>query len=477
MPRTRIRPVSNSAPLFKNVSVLVLLCNQSQDYGDARAMWSSDAKERVRYSVRKLKDRGLSLDLELVCKHVQVPAKGADVGRVDWQDKWEVQRAVAVDGLLLQNACARLQGNKDVVLAAVEQNGTAIKHASLPLQQDRDVALAAVAQSWRALGSLPQALRDDKALALLAVAQDGNACAALSHRLCGDRDVLELAVTCGGAFALKFATQALKADKLLVLAAVRVDGLALEHAAKALQADDDVCRAALDQNPAARAFCAKAPSGTGRRLLESLFDTVANQISGDPNADPVVANDGMTLQQVLTYQILNNNQVKWLYFALLDFAYLSFFCQLGAGVCRGARRQGDGVGGGGFERFSGAVCVAAAAQGLRRRPRGSGPNLAGFWAPPARVSRRPCARARGGDAGCARSLRASAPHPEKRQRRGPGRARGWRAAGAAARVQSVARRQGGGAVRRATRRPRPRVCVLAAPSRRRRVHCRRARKP
>ena len=294
-----------------------------QDYGDARAMWSSNTDDRVRYSTRKLKDRGTSLDELLdeppvpfhavpkpgrrhsrsADESVLLAQQGGGAGGVDWQDKWSGLGAVEVDGLLLQVACARLQGNKEVVLAAVAQNGTAIQHASLHLQHDGEVASAAVAQSWRALAHLRKALRDDKALALLAVAQNGNACGALSHRLCGDRDV----IACGGALALKYASQALKADKLLVLAAVQADGLALEHAAKALQGDSDVCRAALGQNPAARRFCTKRwlathlkQPGTHRGSLESLYDTVTDQTTADQTtADPAIAYDGMTLEQVL----------------------------------------------------------------------------------------------------------------------------------------------------------------------------------
>merc|ERR1712072_374409 len=60
-------------------------------------------------------------------------------------------QAAAKDGTNLRAMECEFQGDREVVLAAVQQNGGALPYASSELQRDRDLVLAAVRQNGGAL--------------------------------------------------------------------------------------------------------------------------------------------------------------------------------------------------------------------------------------------------------------------------------------------------------------------------------------
>ena len=68
---------------------------------------------------------------------------------------------VVKDGWALEFASEELQGDREVVLAAVRQNGLALQHASAELKMDRELVLAAVKRYGCALEYASEALRGD----------------------------------------------------------------------------------------------------------------------------------------------------------------------------------------------------------------------------------------------------------------------------------------------------------------------------
>eukprot|EP01051_Picozoa_sp_SAG22_P020497 SAG22_NODE_4161_length_1362_cov_19.376880_3_plen_253_part_01 len=105
-------------------------------------------------------------------------------------------------GLVLEHAAAELQGDREVVLAAVAQDGGALVYAAEGLRGDREVVLAAVAQDGGALGHAAEGLRGDREVVLAAVAQYGQSAGlVLEHaaaELQGDREVVLAAVAQDG---------------------------------------------------------------------------------------------------------------------------------------------------------------------------------------------------------------------------------------------------------------------------------------
>ena len=64
--------------------------------------------------------------------------------------------------MALEYASAALQGERDVVLAAVAKEARALQYTSAALQGDRDVVLAAVAQNGDALRYASEELKSDR---------------------------------------------------------------------------------------------------------------------------------------------------------------------------------------------------------------------------------------------------------------------------------------------------------------------------
>ena len=75
----------------------------------------------------------------------------------------------------LRCASKELQGNRDVVLAAVGYYGFALRYASKELKNNKDVVLAAVKKDGRALQFASEGLRGDPDVILAAVSQNFSA--------------------------------------------------------------------------------------------------------------------------------------------------------------------------------------------------------------------------------------------------------------------------------------------------------------
>ena len=79
---------------------------------------------------------------------------------------------MAQSGMALQHVLPGLQGDREIVLAAVVQNGIALQYATAELKRDHEIVLAAVKQSGEALEYAASKLQGDRAIVLAAVTQD-----------------------------------------------------------------------------------------------------------------------------------------------------------------------------------------------------------------------------------------------------------------------------------------------------------------
>ena len=79
----------------------------------------------------------------------------------------------------LEYAAADLNGDRDIVRAAVAQDGRALMHATQEIRRDRDIVLAVVAHDGSATEFVAQELKRDRDIGLAAVARDGHV---LRHR-------------------------------------------------------------------------------------------------------------------------------------------------------------------------------------------------------------------------------------------------------------------------------------------------------
>lgn len=92
------------------------------------------------------------------------------------QDREFVLRLLqGCSGLALAHVAPVLQGDREIVLAAVTTNGEALQFAAPLLRDDRDVVLVAVGQAGSALAFASAALQGDVRVAIAAVSQDANA--------------------------------------------------------------------------------------------------------------------------------------------------------------------------------------------------------------------------------------------------------------------------------------------------------------
>jgi len=90
------------------------------------------------------------------------PGIGAGGGRTGW---------TCEIGNALQFASAELQGDREVVLAAVAENGFSLAYVSTEMRGDREVVLAAVARNGGALQYASAELKADREVVVTALVQ------------------------------------------------------------------------------------------------------------------------------------------------------------------------------------------------------------------------------------------------------------------------------------------------------------------
>jgi hypothetical protein len=138
----------------------------------------------------------------------------------------------------LKYATQELQGDREVVLAAVSQYGKALYYASEELKEDREVVIAAVTQNGSALQWASDKLKEQKKahkkVVLAAVTQNGDSLRYATQELQGDREVVLKAVT-QNCLALHYVSEELKEDREVVLSAVTQNDKALQFTYEAFQ--------------------------------------------------------------------------------------------------------------------------------------------------------------------------------------------------------------------------------------------------
>ena len=142
------------------------------------------------------------------------------------------------------------------------------------LHGDRAFVLRAVAADGLALEEVPRELKADKEVVLQAVAAEGYALQFAAKELKADKEVVLQAVACYG-YALEDATQELQADKEFVLQAVAADRRALKHAAGELKADKEFVAAAVREHPEVLEMASEALRGSRDFVKRLVKETKA----------------------------------------------------------------------------------------------------------------------------------------------------------------------------------------------------------
>eukprot|EP00929_Paragymnodinium_shiwhaense_P115492 TRINITY_DN8441_c0_g1_i3.p1 TRINITY_DN8441_c0_g1~~TRINITY_DN8441_c0_g1_i3.p1 ORF type:complete len:1202 (+),score=221.60 TRINITY_DN8441_c0_g1_i3:120-3608(+) len=253
------------------------------------------------------KRKGLSDVNDALARAVEGPLRGQEVKDM----KKVVLKAVKTNGLAVQHASARLQGDAQVVNAAIKQNAAALQYVSPDSEKYDEFAVNAVKkdpcalehvapekpvaykkaaleavvrkkwserkddgteevkwgpQLWRNLGEVDENNACYREVVLAAVEKAGDEASQIlemllkdakkgqiSKSLTCDAQVVMAAVRNAGK-ALRFASEALQQDREVVMEAVKSNGLAIEFASTRLQDEDEVAEAAVGQNGSAIAF-------------------------------------------------------------------------------------------------------------------------------------------------------------------------------------------------------------------------------
>lgn len=148
-----------------------------------------------------------------------------------------------------------LQGDKNLVLSAVDKNWCAIQYASKDLQNDYDVVMTAIASQKQSSVLFIENQRRPFSV----VYEEGPF---------GEEE----SYVPNGAYIqspLAYASK-LRNDKEVVLAAVKKNGLALEYASTSLKNDSQVVLEAVKENGAALQFASKELRGDRKIVFEAL---------------------------------------------------------------------------------------------------------------------------------------------------------------------------------------------------------------
>ena len=87
----------------------------------------------------------------------------------DFEDYFDVQRIVVLEGLALQFASDNLRGEREIVEPAVRQNGLALQFASDAFKKDGWIVIDAMKQNFQALKYAADELKSDRHFILKAI--------------------------------------------------------------------------------------------------------------------------------------------------------------------------------------------------------------------------------------------------------------------------------------------------------------------
>ena len=142
-----------------------------------------------------------------------------------------------------------MQGNHEIVMAAVQQDELALEHASKALQGDKSIVMAAVQHEGLALKTwqyVSNEMKKDSEILLTVCqkigvtipAKEMNDSTSIITAMAkqNDKDAVLVAVQADGDV-LKFAQEEMRRDRKLCTAAVTQNGLALKHASQEMKCD------------------------------------------------------------------------------------------------------------------------------------------------------------------------------------------------------------------------------------------------
>ena len=151
-------------------------------------------------------------------------------------------------GTSLRFASDDLQGNREVVLAAVENDPSAWQYAHICLYTDTNFAVQAVTANPRTLNHMSDKHRNTWRIVKAAVEKDGDCLELAPEKFKNDPTIVTAAVEEKGT-SLRFASDKLRADCMIVLAAVKHDSSAWKHADPSLYNDALFASKACASNP------------------------------------------------------------------------------------------------------------------------------------------------------------------------------------------------------------------------------------
>ena len=189
------------------------------------------------------------------------------VPKIFRNDKEIMLKVVSKNSGSLEFASSKLQGDRDVVLAAVTQRSIfapcALRHASTKLQGDKRIARTILEHDYgiRAFKFLSPRLQDDYNLALLGIESSSEACSKTYEHLSElPPEMLE--------------------DDTIVLAAVQKRGSNLRFAHPRLQDDIEIVLAACVNDGASLQYCPKGPTRKAMLKEPHLTTVLSSKYGG-----------------------------------------------------------------------------------------------------------------------------------------------------------------------------------------------------
>lgn len=190
-----------------------------------------------------------------------------------WNNRNFVEKAVQLNGLILEWCSTELRDDENIVMKALTNNVNSLKGASSRLCDDEDIVRFALfsTEFVEAFYYASKRLRSNKDLVLDVIKKDGSQLNYASAALQDDEDVVLLAITGRGShlsfassriknmekfakiavaddgYNLKYVSSRLQDDKELVSTAVAINGCGLRYASARMQKDADIVLLASKQ--------------------------------------------------------------------------------------------------------------------------------------------------------------------------------------------------------------------------------------
>lgn len=149
------------------------------------------------------------------------------------RDKTFMLNLVKANGLALEYASEILQGDEEVVIAAVSNCGYAIRYASPRCRSNEGILIIAIHQDGRALEFAPCDMKDNNQMVSVAVNSRGKSLAYASKALRNNFDIVMDAVK-NDPYALEYASSTLGDNREILLTAIKGNASTIRFATREL---------------------------------------------------------------------------------------------------------------------------------------------------------------------------------------------------------------------------------------------------